>query len=156
MRPIKSVVLASACISQLFIIAPTPAIGYQASSVSPELGKSRSIAESQHEIVMLLMRKKEYAQALTEAKKIFFMKWPAEQEPQLLKELLYITDQFLHENQPAMGVTLLESSAAAFKSNESHARICKEKGYLYKTLNQNDRAIECFREAQRFEASSSK
>jgi tetratricopeptide (TPR) repeat protein len=115
------------------------------------LKKMRSIAEAQHEIVMLLLSKKEFSKAAQEASKIFDMKWPVEEEPVLLKELIRFSDQFRLQNQSAMGIQLLENNQKAFKTTSSRATIWKEKGYLYKSLNQMDKAIECFREAQRLE-----
>jgi tetratricopeptide (TPR) repeat protein len=115
------------------------------------LKKMRSIAEAQHEIVMLLLSKKEFSKAAQEASKIFDMKWPVEEEPVLLKELIRFSDQFRIQNQSAMGIQLLENNQKAFKTTSSRATIWKEKGYLYKNLNQMDKAIECFREAQRLE-----
>jgi tetratricopeptide (TPR) repeat protein len=113
--------------------------------------KMRSIAEAQHEIVMLLLSKREFSKAAEEASKIFDMKWPVEEEPVLLKELLRFSDQFRLQKQATLGIQLLEKNQKAFKTTQSRATIWKEKGYLYKNLNQMDKAIECFREAQRLE-----
>ncbi len=116
-----------------------------------DLKKTRSIAESQHEIVMILIRKKEFARALEEANKIFEMKWPDDHESMLVKELLDLADQFLHEQQPATGLSLLETNLNRFKSARSKADIWKEMGYLNDKLGRSDKALNCFREAQRLE-----
>ncbi len=123
----------------------------QADSPAAQLGKTRSLAESQHEIVLLLIKKKDFEQALTEANKIFDMRWPADQEPTLLKELLLLSDKFMHAEQAAVGVRLLETNLRSFRLPASQASIWKEKGYLYKGMGDNDRALECFRQAQRLE-----
>ncbi len=120
-------------------------------STGMQMDKTRSMAESQHEIVLLLIKKKDYEQALAEANKIFQMKWQPDQEPLLLKDLLVITDQFLHAGQAATGIKLIESNLKAFKANASLVSIWKEKGYLYKTMGDSDRALECFRQAQKLE-----
>ncbi len=124
----------------------------QAESKPPDLGKVKSIAESQHEIVILLLEKKEFDSALTEANKIFQMSWPSDQEPILLKELLYLSDRFMHKDKTVLGLRLLETNQRMFKRKESQAAIWKEKGYLYKRINQTDKALDCFREAQRLES----
>ncbi len=116
-----------------------------------DLDRIKSLAESQHEIVVLLLQKKQFDQALTEANKIFLMKWPADQEPLLLKELLRLSDRFMHTGQPALGIRLLEGNQKSFKSKTSQASIWKEKGYLLKNMGKSDQALECFREAQRLE-----
>jgi tetratricopeptide (TPR) repeat protein len=109
------------------------------------------MAEAQHEIVMLLLQKKDFTRATTEASKIFEMGWPEDQEPVLLRELLFFADQFLHHGEPALGIQLMETNAKSFKAVKSRVAIYKEKGYLYKEMSQNDKALDCFREAQRLE-----
>jgi tetratricopeptide (TPR) repeat protein len=138
-------------VSSLITISPAVALPGGQESPAQALGKIRSMAESQHEIVLLLIRKKDFAQAEAEACKIFDMNWPANEEPLLLKELLFLSDQFLREGQPAAGIRLLDSSMRAFKSSANQAAVWKEKGYLYKSMRDNDKALECFRTAQRLE-----
>ncbi len=133
-------------------VSLAPAAVQKADEADPGLKKIRSQAESQHEIVVILIRKKEYAKALDESSKIFDMKWPADQEPLLLKELQNLSGRFLREGQAASGLQLLERSAKVFKTTESRVAILKEKGYLHKNLKEDDKALECFREAQRLEA----
>jgi tetratricopeptide (TPR) repeat protein len=132
------------------ILAPNvPAVSQE--SPAQALGKTRSMAEMQHEIVMLLIQKKDYEQALVEAAKIFDMKWPVDQEPLLLKELLFISDKLLQEKQASLALRLLDSNSKVFKTNAGQVSILKEKGYLYKSMNEADKALECFRQAQQLE-----
>jgi tetratricopeptide (TPR) repeat protein len=128
-----------------------PAFALQAGSPSGELGKTLSKAEAQHEIVMLHIRKKEYDKARVEAAKIFQMPWPVDKEPLLLKELLLLSEQFVRNEQPACGLKLLDENVKAFRTTESQVAIWKEKGYIYKILKENDKALDCFREARRLE-----
>jgi tetratricopeptide (TPR) repeat protein len=148
--PIAVIFLAICC-------APFPlaafSLEHQANSQTVELSKMLSFAESQHEIVLILIRKKEFSQALTEANKIFELGWPPDKEMTLRKDLLYFADQFLHCGQAALGVQLLDTNLKTFKSNANRAAILKEEGYLLKSMNQGDKALACFREAQRLENS---
>ena len=73
------------------VISVGPLSAYPADA-SAALGKMKSMAEAQHEIVLLLMKKQEYDKAMAEASKIFDMKWPGDQEPLLPKELLNLAD----------------------------------------------------------------
>ena len=132
------------------IISIVPLYGNQLDSPGA-LGKTRSMAETQHEIVMLLIKQKEYQKAVVEANRIFEMKWPEDQEPLLLKELLFLSDQFLKKGQALLGMQVIEKSSRCFKSPSSQIAIWKEKGYLYKNMNQDDRAIDCFRKARELE-----
>jgi tetratricopeptide (TPR) repeat protein len=115
------------------------------------LSQTKSLAESQHEIVMLLLKNKEYEKAVAESNKIFDMSWPESQEPLLLKELLFLSDCFLREGQVQLGLQMIETNSRHFKRNASQIEILKEQGYIYKNLHQNDKALECFRKAQALE-----
>jgi tetratricopeptide (TPR) repeat protein len=118
---------------------------------STSLGKLKSMAEAQHEIVILLVKKQEYDKAAAEANKIFDMKWPGDQEPLLLKELLNLADAFLQQGQASLGLRLIERNSKYFRKASSQASIFKEMGYLYKSLKQDDKAIEYFKKARDLE-----
>jgi tetratricopeptide (TPR) repeat protein len=132
------------------IFTTVPLIGNQLDSPGA-LGKTKSMAETQHEIVMLLIKQKEFQKAVVEANKIFEMKWPDAQEPLLLKELLFLSDQFLKQGQALLGLQVIEKSSKCFKSPTSQIALWKEKGYLYKGMNQNEKAMDCFIKARELE-----
>jgi tetratricopeptide (TPR) repeat protein len=115
------------------------------------LAKLRSMAEAQHEIVMLLMRKKEFSNAAAEANKIFQMRWPADQEPLLLTELLGISNQFQQHKQEALALQLLEDNHGLFKQRKSQIDIYKELGYICKRLGRDDEALAYFKKAHDLE-----
>jgi tetratricopeptide (TPR) repeat protein len=127
-----------------------PSVAPQSNSRN-SLSQTKSRAETQHEIVMLLLKKKEYEKAAMEADKIFDMAWPESQEPLLLKELLNLSDQFLQQGQAQLGLQMIEKSFKCFRNNSSRIEILKMEGYLYKSLRQNDKALEYFRKAQELE-----
>lgn len=123
----------------------------QAKPPDAGLAKNLSMAESQHEIVMILLKKKEFAKAAAEADKIFQMDWPPNEEPRLLQELLGLSGQFLKYEQPALALQLLEKNGPSFKALKSQVAVWKERGYLMKSMGQDDKALECFRKAQELE-----
>jgi hypothetical protein len=136
--------------SGLFLPGEAQVSGKSAPADS-SLEKMRSIAESQHEIFMLLLRKKEYAKAVDEAGRIFDMKWPADREPLLLKELMSLSNQLVQESQVPSGLLLLERNLKFFRTVESRVTILKEMGYLHKKLGHSDQALDCFRQAKQLE-----
>jgi tetratricopeptide (TPR) repeat protein len=121
------------------------------SDTSANLGNAKRMAANRHEIIMLLIKKKHYDQAAKEACKIFDMRWPDSQEPLLLTELITLSDQFLSHGQPSIALHLIEQNAKSFKQPESKIAILNEKGFIYKSLNQDDKALEFFRKAQELE-----
>jgi tetratricopeptide (TPR) repeat protein len=137
----------------IFIVAGMilPLCSGQVDSSPVALGRTKSMAATQHEIVMLLIKQKEYEKAAVEAQKIFEMKWPEDQEPLLLQELLYISGQFLSQGQAPVGLQFVEKNSKCFKKHPSQVAILKETGYLYKSMGQNDKAIDCFRKARELE-----
>ena len=128
---------------------PVMALPADQADAPASLEKTKSMAEAQHEIVVLLIQKKEYEKALAEANKIFDMKWPDDQEPLLVKELRNLTDQFLRSRSGAAGSEAYRKEfQAVSRRSSSQAALLKEMGYLYKSLNQSDKAIECFQKSQ--------
>jgi tetratricopeptide (TPR) repeat protein len=144
-------ITAGALLSMLLMgVMHLPALPHQSDSAA-SLGRTKSIAETQHEIVMLLIKKKEYEKAASEANKIFDMKWPEDQESLLLKELLILSDQFLNSGQAEVGLRFINTNSKCFKKASSRIAILKEMGYLCKSLDQNDRALEYFQQARELE-----
>ena len=127
-----------------------PAAGQPDSPTALE--KTRGKAEAQHEIVVILLKKKEYERAVGEANKIFDMNWPEGQEPLLLKELLILTDLFLKQGQASLGLQIIEKNSNHFKRPASKIEILKETGYLYKSLKQDEKALEYFQKARDLES----
>jgi tetratricopeptide (TPR) repeat protein len=137
----------------LLLVGMIPIVSSSASqSDDSALEKMKSMAEMQQEIVLLLIKKKDYEKAVVEASKIFEMKWPETQEPLLLKSLRYLSSQFQSQGQASLGLQLIERNSKFFKKTESQISVLKEKGYLYKSLGQDDKAIDCFRQAQNLES----
>jgi hypothetical protein len=147
----RGTLLAVVLLSSGLVLQARPQASRKPAATDSSLEKMRSVAESQHEIFMLLLRKQEFAKAVDEAGKIFEMKWPADQEPILLKELMSLSDQLVHAKQPAIGLQLLQRNMKHFRSVESRVSILKEMGYLHKNLGHDDQALECFREAKELE-----
>jgi tetratricopeptide (TPR) repeat protein len=127
-----------------------PAFSQQSDSPNA-LGRTKRMAETQHEIIMLLIRKKEYAKAASEANKIFEMKWPDDQEPLLLKELQILSREFGRNGQAAIAMKLIDRNSKCFKTTASQAEILRLKGYLYKGMGQDDESLDCFRKAMDLE-----
>ncbi|MBN1568235.1 MAG: hypothetical protein JXA73_10340 [Acidobacteria bacterium] len=115
------------------------------------LEKIKSMAEAQHEIVVILVKKKDYEKAAAEANKIFEMNWPENQESLLVKELRTLSDLFLNAGQAPLSLKLIERNYSRFKNRTSQAALLKEMGYIHKSLGQDDKAIEYFRKARDLE-----
>jgi len=139
--------ITAGALTAVLMLCLLPTVPLRGSDSSIELGKTKSLAESQHEIVMLLMKKKEYQKAAIEAHKIFEMKWPEDQEPLLIRELLLISGRFVRQGQAGLSLEFIEQNSKCFKSTPSKIAILKEKGYLYKAMNQNEKAKEYFLKA---------
>ncbi len=115
-----------------------------------DFNRTRKIAEAQHDIVMMLIRKKEFTRAAEEADKIFDMKWPENQETTLRKCLLNYSDLFRHDEHPEIALRLLDKHIGMFKSNKNRADILMDKAYLLEGMGRHDEALQCFREAKQF------
>ncbi len=121
----------------------------QLSSQATDLSQTRRIAEAQHDIVVILIKKKEFDQAAMEANKIFDMNWPEDQAGVLKDELLRFSDLFRHYHQPEIALRLLDSHMCMFKSAKMQAELLKDKAYLLEGVGRHDEALVCFRDYKR-------
>jgi tetratricopeptide (TPR) repeat protein len=138
-------------LAALLFMLPASLSPLPAGQSDSSLEKAKGMAASQHEMVMLLIKKKDYNKAAQEACKIFEMNWPDGQEALLLRELIGLSDEFFRHGQAAISLQLIEKNDASFRQTSSQIAILKEKGFLYKSLKKDDKSLECFSKAQELE-----
>lgn len=121
---------------------------------SEEWERIRSMAETQHEIVMLLIKNGEYTKVPEASKKIFSLKFPPEQEHLLVDEGHILTDALMRLNQFDLAHQILDQAIEAAKLDSSKARLYKEKAYLLKKQGKDDEAMGLFEKALKLEESA--
>ncbi len=107
----------------------------------------RSIAESQHEIAILLIEKGQFDKAVEEAKKIFYLPFPKEKEQLLVDAAKEVSDALIHHKAHEAALGILEEGIRSVQSPNLQADLYKEKAYLYKKMGRDDEAMFCFRKA---------
>jgi len=112
----------------------------------------RQIAESQHEIVMLLIEKGQYDKVPKAAREIFQLRFPESEEPRMVKEAQVLTNALLHHNQTAIAHQVLDSALTAVKSANAKSRLHREKAYVYKKEGKTDEAMAEFETSVRLES----
>lgn len=115
--------------------------------------KTRSMAQSHHEIIMLLIEKQEFAKIPSAAKELFSLDFPEAQQPLLVEEARLLTDALLHKNQMAIAHQVLEDAIAASKTNSAKAQLFKEKAYVFKKEGKTDEAMKAFQRSVDLEKS---
>ena len=123
-------------------------------SENPKWNKTRSIAESQHEIVMILIRNRQFDKVLAATREIFSLKFPDKQEHLFAREGLTIADALINREQYELADRVLSEALKCVKSARSRVSLYKEKAYLCKKLEKDDEAMEHFRRAKELEKSS--
>jgi len=116
--------------------------------------RSRSVAESQHEIVMLLIRGKAFDKVLRASQEIFSLRFPYNQEHLFVTEGQILSDALYDHQQYELAQALLDQALRAVNSNNSKALLYKEKAYLCKQEGKTDEAMEFFEKAVELEKSA--
>jgi len=115
--------------------------------------KIRSIAETQHEIVMLLIKERGFDKILEAADQIFSLRFPDEQEHLFVEEGRILSDALAHQNQYDLAHQLLDRAILAVQKNSSQATLYKEKAYLCTRFGQDTCAMQFFQRALELEKS---
>ncbi len=130
-------------------------LGLQANIVdSKNWERSRSVAEAQHEIVMLLIKGNQFDKVLQASQEIFSLKFPYNQEHLFVTEGRILSSALFDQQQYEMAQALLDQALRAVNSNSSKALLYKEKAYLCKQEGKDDEAMEFFEKAIELEKSA--
>ncbi len=116
--------------------------------------RSRSVAESQHEIVMLLIKGQAYDKVLPASQEIFSLRFPYNQEHLFVTEGRILSSALFDQQQYELAQALLDQALGAVNSNSSKALLYKEKAYLCKQEGKDDEAMEFFEKAIELEKSA--
>jgi hypothetical protein len=108
---------------------------------NPDWEEVRHIAESQHEILLLLIEKKDFERIPKVAGEIFRLPFPPDQEHLVVKEIEILTDALLHHNQLALAHRILDDALRCVKTTRSRAQIHREKAYVFKKEGKTDEAM---------------
>lgn len=109
--------------------------------------KTLSIAESEHEIVMLLIKRESYDEVLEECAKLFSIDLPPEEQNRFLISARTISMELRRKNQSEMALQVVDVAIQAVESREVLAGLYKEKAFIYKVMGREKEAMDLFKKA---------
>jgi len=113
--------------------------------------KTRSIAEAQHEIVMLLIKNKQYDKVLPASKKILTLNFPLNREHQLVDHARLASSALGEQGNYTLAHQLLDEALKAVHNKKSKATLFKEKALLCSKNGQDGQAMKFLEEAVKLE-----
>jgi tetratricopeptide (TPR) repeat protein len=142
----------SGCSYALTSEMPSPS-GQQASSapLGDEVKQMLSIAESQHEIVILLIKQGQYQRVVPEMKKIFELNLPEKYEEAVAQSASLIAGMLVERQQFAVAHEVVNEALKRARLNENKAALFKVEGYVYKSEGNLEKALESLEKAVQLE-----
>ena len=131
-----------------------PASEQQAStarSSDQELKQMLSIAESQHEIVTLLIKQGQYQRVAPEMKKIFELNLPEKYEEAVAQSASLVAGMLVERQQFAIAHEVVNEALKRARLNENRAALFKVEGYVYKSEGNLEKALESLEKAVQLE-----
>ena len=129
-------------------------LGPQTAAFSQNWDQIRSTAERQHEMVMLLIRNRDFGRVLEASRQIFSLGFPPSQEHLLVQEGRILSEALARNQQFQLAEALLDQALRAVRSNPSKIDLFKEKAYLYTRQGRDEEAMVFFERAMELEKSS--
>ncbi len=120
------------------------------------LEDKKSIAVSQHELLVLLIDKGQYDKVQPELQKILDLKFTDKHEKYVVDEILILSELLSKKNQHKLALQLADMGLGSLREKESQARLFKEKGFIYKQMGLSDKAMEMFEKGKALEVPSGK
>ena len=113
----------------------------------PALKQMLSIAESEHEIIKLLIRQGQFQRVLPEMKRILALDLPIKYEGAVAQSASLISEMLVEKSQFAIAHELLDESLKKMQLNENKAALWKIQAYVFKSEGNFDQALECLQKA---------
>lgn len=111
-----------------------------------------AIAQAQHDMMVLLIDKGEYDKVPPALQKILDLRFTGADELKVVSEILILSDLLVKKDQAKVSLRLVDMGLGALKEKDSLIKLYKEKGFLFKTLGQPDKAMEMFEKVKDLEA----
>ncbi len=112
-----------------------------------ETRQALSIAEAQHDKVMVLISQGRYDRVLPEVRSILDLKLPPQYESKVAESACIIANGLAENKQYSLAHLVLDEAMRRMKYNENKAAILKIKAYVYKTEGNLDEALRCLERA---------
>jgi tetratricopeptide (TPR) repeat protein len=135
------------CVSMLLVFSSF-SLCIAADDSTPDAAtlKLLSIAETQHEIIQLLIQKEQYTKAMEEYRGILGLNLPVRYEEAVFKEIAIVTRKFYERGQKDLAYQSLAMGFDALQTPELRARVLNIKASLLKKDGRIDEAIEVYRQ----------
>ena len=132
-----------------------PASFYQQASAGPpgdqEVKQMLSIAESQHEIIKLVIKQGQYQRVLPEMKKILELNLPEKYEEAVAQSASLVAGMLVERQQFGIAHEVLNEALKRARRNENKAALLKLEGYVYKSEGNLEKAVESLEKAVQLE-----
>ena len=113
--------------------------------------RTRSVALTQHEIIMLLIENQQFNQIPDAAEKIFELEFPEDHENLLVREAQLLTDALLHHQEIVIAHQVLDIAIKCVRTDKVKAGIFREKAFLFKKEGNSEEALRYFEESLELE-----
>lgn len=127
---------------------------YPFAGVPSDWEKTQSIAASQHEIIMLLIKNREYDKLMSASRKILALDFPEGQEHRLVQHAQEVNSCLIRDGQYNLAQQLLDETLKSVHVNKSKAELYKEKAYAFKKEGRDKDALLWFEKAVQVEEST--
>ena len=107
----------------------------------------RGIAEAEHEILMMIIEKKEWAAVPAKARELFSLSFPADREYMKVEAAREYVDKLIHANQMKLAHSVLDAALAGLALPKHQADILREKGFVCEKEGLEDEARQLFEQS---------
>ena len=121
-------------------------------SQDPSWEQIRRVAEAEHEIVALAIRRHDFHQVLPEMRRMYALGFPERYEATLSREIEIVSDSLMHEEQYDLAHQIIDEGLLTLKLNQSKAAILRKKAYILKKQGKEEEALKYFKQSVSLES----
>jgi tetratricopeptide (TPR) repeat protein len=111
-----------------------------------------AIAQAQHDLMVLLIDKGEFDKVPAELQKVLDLNFKGKDEQRVVDEILILSELLVKKGQATLSLRLVDMGLGSVREKDGQVKLYKEKGFLFKTMGQPDKAMEMFEKVRTLES----
>lgn len=118
-----------------------------ASEPSQDVKQALSIAETEHEVIRLLIKQGQFDRVIPEMNKIFQLELPIRYEGYVAQSASLIAEMLVEKKQFSIAHQILDQALPKMKKRENQAALWKIQAFVFKSEGNNESALDCLQQA---------
>lgn len=115
------------------------------------LEEKKAVAQSLHENMLLMIERGESAKVPESFRKVLGLNFSGKYEKNVVDEAQILSERLCGKGHSDIALQVVDMALNTMREKDSRVRLLKEKGFIYKSVGQTEKAMEMFEKSKSLE-----